>query len=718
MQRSSADRTAIPLTIEQLSNRLLPLLSDLFSPQRDPSKLMTALATLRRSEQEMVAHWVGIIARTNAELAYQFASNAPGASSRLAPREIEAWILQAMDVYDHEGLYASVRVFSDIEGFIQRSHEQRSTVSLKQVGRVLETFLHGLSGRHLALAPGEDPWTDTETVYLPSAINQFARHEDNFSLVKCLAALLWAQARFGSFALAESGSLRIQDLASYENEHRAQELFAFFETHRLLSRIEPELPGLAREIRRLMSQGKVGDDYGQWQTDMEMLRVPETSVDDSLDLVRRFYPKQPPSTPFNQIKLSVATAKQTIAARISREREALLQALGQLVQQATPDENAPLAAQGTQSLDHRFQLLPVEDALEDDGLQVSVSLDGKPVSLSPALLKLLQSILQDIGTLPTDYLSSAATDALPQPSPLEETGLDDHETAVGEPYPEWDFRRRHYRRDWCHVRETEVGESDAGFIDETLAKYANALPRLRKTFEALRSEDRWLCRQRLGDDLDLDAVVDSIADHHAGLEPDDRLYRRLSRSNRNIAVLFMVDMSGSTKGWVNDAEREALVLLCEALQILGDRYAIYGFSGMTRKRCEIFRVKEFEESYSETVRGRIAGIEARDYTRMGVSIRYLNKLLEAIPARTKLLITLSDGKPDDFDGYGGDYGIEDTRQALIESRQSGIHPFCITIDREARDYLPHMYGRHSYAVIDKVDELPLKVAEIYRRLTH
>ena len=217
--------------------------------------------------------------------------------------------------------------------------------------------------------------------------------------------------------------------------------------------------------------------------------------------------------------------------------------------------------------------------------------------------------------------------------------------------------------------------------------------------------------------MDFDALVEAWADMHTGREMSERLFTKLHKLERNIAVMFMVDMSGSTKGWINDAERESLVLLCEALEVLGDRYAIYGFSGMTRKRCELYRIKRFDEPYSELVQQRIAGIQPKDYTRMGVTIRHLTKLLHEVEARTKLLITLSDGKPDDYDGYRGDYGIEDTRQALIEAKREGIHPFCVTIDTEARDYLPHMYGAVNWALVEDVRKLPLKVSDIYRRLT-
>jgi nitric oxide reductase NorD protein len=218
--------------------------------------------------------------------------------------------------------------------------------------------------------------------------------------------------------------------------------------------------------------------------------------------------------------------------------------------------------------------------------------------------------------------------------------------------------------------------------------------------------------------VDIDALVESLIDLRQGMELPARLFVEHRRTDRHLAALFVVDMSGSTKGWINDAEREALVMLCQALEALGDRYAIYGFSGITRKRCEFHRVKRFDEPYGEAVESRIGGIIPLDYTRMGPALRHAARLLEAVEARTKLLITLSDGRPDDYgDEYRGEYGIEDTRQALLEAKRLGIHPYCITIDREARDYLPRMYGEVSYTVVDDPGKLPFKVADIYRRLT-
>ena len=195
------------------------------------------------------------------------------------------------------------------------------------------------------------------------------------------------------------------------------------------------------------------------------------------------------------------------------------------------------------------------------------------------------------------------------------------------------------------------------------------------------------------------------------------MFIRLQRDERDIAVLFLVDMSSSTEGWINQALKEALILMGEALQVLGDRFAIYGFSGMRRLRSDFYQVKNFDEPYNEDIKGRIAAIGPQEYTRMGPPLRHAVELLQHVEARVRLLVTLSDGKPEDYDDYKGEYAIEDTRHALIEAKAAGIHPFCITIDKKAHDYIGHMYGEVNYIFVDEVRKLPQRLPEIYRVLT-
>jgi nitric oxide reductase NorD protein len=341
------------------------------------------------------------------------------------------------------------------------------------------------------------------------------------------------------------------------------------------------------------------------------------------------------------------------------------------------------------------------------------------VPVPPHLAELIDSVTSDLGDVPDEYLIV----------PQEERAVSPDQDSQGNPvaaadlapvfyYDEWDYFRRHYRKSWCVLRERETHVGDTQFVATTLAKYSANIAQLKRTFELMRGEDRVLKRQREGDGIDLDALLEALGDMRAGAELSPLVFTKRHKHERDLAVMFMVDMSGSTKGWINQAEREALVMLCEALEVLGDRYAIYGFSGMTRKRCEVYRVKRFDEPYGPAVHERIAGIQPQDYTRMGAAIRHLTTVLNRVQARTKLLITLSDGKPDDYGSeYRGEYGIEDTRHALIEAHRCGIEPFCITIDTEAREYLPHMYGAANWTLVDDVARLPLRVAGIYQRLT-
>jgi nitric oxide reductase NorD protein len=427
----------------------------------------------------------------------------------------------------------------------------------------------------------------------------------------------------------------------------------------------------------------------------------------ALDLSR-----PPPAWPY-VVRLHPDRVQDVRTARIERERNALRSILAGL-RNAVRDQ-----LRDSESGAGRFEAR-LSDASEAAERSVELFLDGTAVTPPADAVNLIQSILQDLGELPPEYLEPAGAGAY---VPHAGTGaaMDDEAVraeAGAAVYDEWDFARRHYRRGWCVLRSRDVHPGDAGFVWRALERYRPQIASLRRTFEALRGEDRLHRREPHGDGIDLDAAVAGLADVAAGRELPERLFVRRHRTERSIAVMFLVDMSGSTKGWINDAEREALVLLCEALEVLGDRYAIYGFSGMTRKRCELYRVKRFDEPYGAAVKGRIAGITPQDYTRMGVAIRHITQMLAAEDARTRLLVTLSDGKPDDFgDGYRGEYGIEDTRHALFEARRAGIHPFCITIDEQARDYLPHMYGAANYVLVNDVRRLPLQVASVYRRLT-
>ena len=674
--------------------------------------LAAELASRPRDEQEFLLGWVRRMAATNVEIAYQFARRAPRLLARMDRHLMEAWALHAMDTYDRAGLRPALLVIERVENFAQLHHEHTAGVLLEDVDGILLTFVNGLSGRRLKLAHGDAAYTDSETLFLPPVIARMPTAEDNFRLVKALVTLLWAQTRYGSFRI-DLG----QALSGYADRPRTLRALATLEALRLEACIARELPGQYREmqrLKRLLGQDRLAPGWARFA---QALADPSADIESSLRLLASIPTTDPLPELCFQGELRPELVAACLAARLAREKMLLRVKLAQLAKEHQP---APRAARGEPA---RFELERAHGVRNQPGA-FELILDGVPIAPPDDVRQLLASIELDLGTIPPECLV-AAGDGEYDPSLYKPKEKDPDEVWKGTYHeegatllPEWDFGRQHYRKNWCAMREKDVTPVHDGFVRDALERHRPIVVRLRRTFEAMRDENRLLKREPRGDEVDIDALVEAIADIRSGREMSDRLYTRTQRAERNIAVAFMIDMSGSTKGWINDAEREALLLLCEALEALGDRYAIYGFSGVTRKRCELFRIKRFDEPYGAAVRARISGIRPQEYTRMGFAIRHLTTLLNDVEARTKLLITLSDGKPDDYhDGYRGQYGIEDTRQALIEAKRSGVHAFCITIDKEAREYLPHMYGAAHYVIIDDVRKLPLKVPDIYRRLT-
>ncbi|MDE3048729.1 MAG: VWA domain-containing protein [Nitrospirota bacterium] len=306
-----------------------------------------------------------------------------------------------------------------------------------------------------------------------------------------------------------------------------------------------------------------------------------------------------------------------------------------------------------------------------------------------------------------------------QPAPVDHAGPGDRAVR----YPEWDQGIDDYRLNWCRVVERAGEEGSGDIVGATLSAHGSEVSALRRFFESLRPPGlRRVPGQADGDELDVDAAVRMCAERAAGADLSDRIYVRRERKERDVAAAFLVDVSGSTSRQlasgrrVIDLEKEGLVLLCEALEAVGDQYALYGYSGQGRGQVDFLVIKDFDDQLGGKAAQRLGGLAPMQQNRDGAAIRHATAKLLAREARTRLLVLISDGRPLD-DGYKDEYSLEDTKAALREARQRGVHSFCITIDREADGYVRRMYGDVQFAVIDHLEALPRRLPRIYQRLT-
>ena len=327
-------------------------------------------------------------------------------------------------------------------------------------------------------------------------------------------------------------------------------------------------------------------------------------------------------------------------------------------------------------------------------------------------------------------------------------------------YDEWDFRAQDYKPRWCAVKESKLEQGEDNFYENTLHEHAGLVAQTRKQFELMKPEMfRKIKRLPDGEDFDLDSAIEWMVERRAGANPTDKIYWRRNKIERDVAVAFLIDMSASTdeeinkrekkyddddydddprkylSWWVSkrrqeltappkriiDLEKESTVLLMTALETIGDQYGIYGFSGYGRDNVEFFVIKDFDENLDQAIKKRLDKITPIRSTRMGPAIRHATHKLNLTDAKVKILVLLSDGRPQDH-GYGRDrtekeYAIHDTKQALNEAKREGITPFALTVDRAGHDYLKTMCEDMGYEVVADIEALPSRLPALYRRLT-
>jgi nitric oxide reductase NorD protein len=322
-------------------------------------------------------------------------------------------------------------------------------------------------------------------------------------------------------------------------------------------------------------------------------------------------------------------------------------------------------------------------------------------------------------------------------------------------YDEWDYVLGDYRRGWCRLREIDLAGDDGGFFEQTLQRYSELLPTVRRNFQRIRPASYRMVRGlEDGEEIDIDRTIESCVQRRMGEIPDPRVYKARKKEARDVATLFLLDMSASTdepihreprkfgtddddsddwmKAWrrrpqnaqrprrIIDVNKEALVIMAQALEELGDAYAIMGFSGHGRDNVEFYVIKEFDQELSDEVKARVGAVEPKRSTRMGAAIRHVREKFKGVASRAKHVILLSDGFPQDFD-YGHDrrsnaYGIQDTMVALKELELAGVLPFCITVDKTGHDYLRQMCQSSRYLVIEDIASLPRQLPKIYEQV--
>ena len=686
------------------------------------------------------------------------------------PERVRDWVAHGLDLAARHRA-AGIAYF----GLASRTSERvlaasPTAATLEDMQGELRRLVHMLSGapatpRPLGpfrLLPPLEETRGSSMVALAPSITRLETYEDNARLYRLSAALLAGRREHSTYAVLPDGAATLRDPGRAPVLER---LFLLADGVRVAARLSSSYPGVAAELRwagevLLCEESATADVFDAlfalalrgpgatrgappWLAalaqlvlpSLRALEAPGATAADALRIAERLAGLFP-DTERADVGLGVLPDLVTVlldagpgdgvpggepdttiggpslAGCLARLPDDLREALTLLVDEQLGDSGASGMALDPETLQRLLETLGAEALGQSRGelsAQASLyitQLIGKRLSEAPDA--------PEPATRSPERLRRA-----PRPPAVE---------AAVFVYDEWDHVIDDYRPAWCQLREVELPGDSGLFFDRALARHAELVPEVRRHFQRLRPERyRPVHGLEDGEVVDLNAVVDARVQRRARQPVSTKLYASRRREERDVATVFLVDLSASTDETapaatdrIIDIVKDALVIMAVALEEIGDLYAVYGFSGQGRDGVEVYPVKAFGERLTPTVQSRIGGLEPRGSTRMGTALRHAAAKIAGVPAPSRHLVLLSDGFPQDLD-YGTDrashtYGIRDTSAALREVQQAGVRPFCITVDVAGHDYLREMCAPEQYLVIEAVADLPRELPKIYQRL--
>ncbi len=701
--------------------------------------------------------------------------DAPAPSTAMLDR-FDKWYRGGMEVLAYNPDAARAYFAVETRKALEAIEEAASGVALRSVARVLKLFAEGLSGHPVTIRPLDESKGDGSTIALPARMRRYPSKEDNLRMYKVLTAHEAGHLEYGTYDLPLS---RLADLAAqaglrygrasaslptsleeffqlYPHPLLIRDLWMMAEDARIEACLKAEYPGLRRDMdavareevaRRSLTHGmSVRELIVELLLEMSATDPDEVRVPDALaDVVERAW-----------ALLRVVATTQATAEDVVRAVHRAYVLIEELTAKELPtppdggpeDPNRPLqprageeqggAYRPVTTFAHRgvMDAARVREPEQGVGGQADEpsapaleSSRGEPSLSGGSRSQQWPRVLRDAASVPSPVEGRRESASLADDARV----IPEEEAGAASPalpgmraflYDEWDGRILDYRTRWCRVVEQTAPEGTEEFIGLVRSRYGGVVSLIRRYFEGIRPPAlRRMRRQADGEEVDIEAVVEALVERKAHVSASEFVYIRRDRRDRDVAAVFLVDLSGSTGQQIGpsgariiDVEKEGLVLLCEALEAIGDQYAVYGYSGQSRHDVQVLVLKDFDERYGPSVWRRIDAVRPLVQNRDGAAIRHALRRLSARAAKVKLLVMLSDGRPLD-DAYQEEYALEDTKAALREAKALGVHPFCITVDREARGYLERMYGDVCYLIIDRVESLPERLPRIYKALT-
>jgi hypothetical protein len=700
-----------------------------------------------KNKPENAEKWANIATRVygnDRNLALDFFVNSTTLLDKLDIEELEDWTLKGLEAANEKEPAGKAYFSLESKSSRELVEELTGAVALKKVANVLRYYALGLSGsnfiiRSMAALPlqvevqGMNPIIAGNTIYLAPKMRVYENIDDNFKIYKLSVMHEVGHARYSSLdadpqKLAELEK-RIRNRypeAVTENKQDEEiidlvDLLSLFPNQILAATIFGILEDARVEYMIMEHYRGVRADLEEVRHKMLLMReMPEDEVEKFMEGLLWI------STGHNsKAELELDKTMNQILYELRDELENRI-----FTTKSSTFSTFELAFEIYCTLEDKLGSLDDIDYrmiknIEYRGMDVSASGQTDPMMTNPSedIIKNFIPETESDLTAEEDRPKEQATDKPSQP-------LENNWRVLGSyKYDEWDSTINDYRSEWSTVNEMEPHGGNTAHYKKALERYGNEITLLKHTFGLMKPEAfRRMKGQNDGTEIDIDAHTESLITKRCGANPDEGMYIRWDKQERDVATLFLMDVSASTRKILGmdgrsilDVEKDALIIMSQALESIGDKYAIYAFSGKSKDNVEYFKIKEFDERFSDDVAKRMSILASESNTRLGPAIRHSIKKLQKAGSKTKMLVLLSDGEPYDRsrgeDSYQGDIAQEDTRMAISEGKNRGMHFFCITVDKNPGEYLNNIFSDVGYTIIDDVLMLPEMLPLLYKRLT-
>jgi nitric oxide reductase NorD protein len=695
---------------------------------------------------------------------------------KLRPELMERWLFRGVDLISSQRIEEGVD-FLRLRSRESRRMLGIKSVVLGDIRRSLRIYASSLAGRGMTVRSLEGssaemtmPYSDGKTLFLPEAVNLYRDREKNERVYTALAAMQAASVSMGSYALRLDALEFLNDIrdryatvlpdimdnvrrqygerAKTIRERPSGEIEIVFSGGRTVTVLETPMerffymfpaPDLARELFRVAEntriRGVLSRRYPGLDEDFHLTEKGMPRLWDPVAAARARREEQFHLLLAGIVAMSIDRALNAgltggLQTAMLHIREAL-----NMVQSpaATVADSARACFLMFNQLYDRY---PVITYCQRRDIRESFDSPSHPGYAPEMVLDVSPELLPETGPgrIETDTRQEGAAVDLTSMAVRAKKREDLRSLLLsGEVkvyrYPEFDAGRGEYRQNFCTLYERVLPEGSAEAVQAIIRRYERLHKRLKRRFLMLQPDELEISRRwEFGDEIHPGDAFDFLTDLGRGESRDQKIFTRKHRNRRDIAVAVLLDASSSTNADIGsssvlDIEKAAVALLGNALSSIGDEFAMFSFYSRGRSEVNFNVIKDFEEAWTDRTRSRITSISASDSNRDGCAVRHLTARLNDRRERTRLLLMLSDGIPAD-PGYGGRdgletsrYAVEDTRKALLEARQDGIHTWCLTIDQEAKDYIPRLYGDFRYSIIDDVEQLPERLSKLYLRIT-